>query len=146
MLLIDAVKVARKTNNDATLESVALEAFNAGKIVSIRGKAVTSFIALLAASDLVTAKIDEKPTVKTASMNKTAGLFDTVTSITECPHCQTKMKSIKLAEAQAAMYCPQCRHCDYDNKDKSRINAGTPSRDKHLEMKLSDPGHCEIKG
>lgn len=147
MLLAQLLKNAKTSNPKATLESVALEAFKAGKTVRLGNRKIAHVLELLSVANLEYAEVEDG--THTAGSKTAAGMFqfqdrDTSAQI-DCPRCATKMKRVKLVDKQAAVYCPQCRHCDYDSSEKSRINAGNPSVEKHLELVCKDAGHCEIK-
>lgn len=146
VLLTQLLKTAMTSNPKATLESVALEAFKAGKTIRLGNRTLGNVIELLSIPNLQYAAVEEANHTAAAPQ---ASIFtfqdrDTNSQI-DCPRCATKMKRVKLAEKQAAVYCPQCRHCDFDSSEKSRINAGNPSVEKHLELVCKDAGHCEIK-
>jgi hypothetical protein len=146
VLLTQLLKTAKTSNPKATLESVALEAFKAGKTIRLGTRKIGNVIELLDLPNLAYAEIEE---AAITAGSKTAAMFQfqdrDTNSQTDCPRCATKMKRVKLADKQAAVYCPQCRHCDFDSSEKSRINAGNPSVEKHLELVCKDAGHCEIK-
>lgn len=62
----------------------------------------------------------------------------------ECPHCKMAMKKVNLASGLGAVFCPSCRHSDYEDRVKSSIHAGSPSTDKSLQLKFTDSGNCQI--
>lgn len=148
MLLIDALKTARKADPTITLQKFAFNAFEQGRELYLGTKKVASALELFQA-DLDRLFIDA-PLGGKAPLDKTAAgsglLFNqpTVPTAQDCPHCQSKMKVVKLADSQG-VYCPTCRHTDYASSEKGYVNAGSPSVEKHLELKCSDSGHCDIK-
>ena len=148
MLLPQLLKTAQTTNPKATLETLALEAFKAGKTLRLGNRKLGNVLEILGVQDMTYITVDE-PSPSYIAASKTAGPFlfqDRDVSVqVDCPRCATKMRRVKLVDKQAAVYCPQCRHCDFDPTEKARINAGTPSVEKHLELVCKDAGHCEIK-
>jgi predicted RNA-binding Zn-ribbon protein involved in translation (DUF1610 family) len=147
VLLTQLLKTAKTSNPKATLETVALEAFKAGKLVRLGNRNLTNVLELLGVQNLEYAEIEEPKNFTAGSKQAGQLLFqDRDTSVqVDCPRCATKMRRVKLVDKQAAVYCTQCRHCDFDSSEKSRINAGSPSVEKHLELVCKDAGHCEIK-
>lgn len=149
MLLTQLLKTAKASNPNATLETVALEAYKAGKTLRLGTRKLGHLLEVLSLQNLAYVEVDEPVSHTAGSKIHQAGQFtfqDRDTSVqVNCPRCSTKMKKVKLVDKQAAVFCPQCRHCDFDSTEKSRINAGSPSVEKHLELVCKDSGHCEIK-
>jgi hypothetical protein len=148
VLLTQLLKTAKTSNPKASLESVALEAFKAGKTIRLGNRKIGNVIELLDLPNLQYAEVEEATITAGSKTAAGTGMFqfqDRDTAQIDCPRCATKMKRVKLVNKQAAVYCMQCRHCDFDSSEKSRINAGNPSVEKHLELVCKDAGHCEIK-
>ena len=146
MLLIDAHKTAKTKD---TLQKFAFQAFEEGRGLFNGTKKIASALELFQL-ELATLCVDQ-PIGVSAGLNKTAApgnmIFNqpVVPTGPECPHCQTKMKVVKLADSQEAVSCPVCRHTDYASTEKGKINAGSPSVEKHLELRLLNSGHCDIR-
>jgi hypothetical protein len=85
-----------------------------------------------------------------ASLKKTAGssiadiFFNPAQQTIDCPHCHLPMKTATLNGGMGSLFCPNCRHVDYEDKVKSTVNAGSPSVDKSLQFKCLDSGNCQI--
>lgn len=83
--------------------------------------------------------------IKTASVETKADFFfNPLKPTIACPHCKLPMKEATLVGSIGALFCPNCRHCDWDDKVKSTVNAGSPSVDKSLQFKCIDSGNCQI--
>ncbi len=86
----------------------------------------------------------------TPSSSKTAGssvadiFFNPAKQTIDCPHCHLPMRTATLTGGFGALFCPNCRHVDYEDKVKSTVNAGSPSVDKSLQFKCLDSGNCQI--
>lgn len=150
MYLSELLKVARTSNPETTLEVLALEALKAGKVLKLGNRTLKHALEVLTLPQLHLVQVEglDALSVKSAASHQAAGFFfqDRDPSVqVECPRCATRMKRVKLAEKQLAVFCPQCRHCDFDESEKAHINAGNPSIEKHLELVCKDAGHCEIK-
>lgn len=150
MLLIDALKTARKEDPKLTLQKFAFSAFEQGRELFLGTKKIGSALDLFQA-DLERMTIDAPLGGKMAIEDKKAAgsglLFNqpTVPNAQDCPHCKSRMKMVSFADKQSGVYCPTCRHADYSSNEKSHVNAGSPSVEKHLELKCTDSGHCDIK-
>jgi hypothetical protein len=128
------------------------QAFTAGASIYYQGHIISSQAQLLAIEDYSQVFIEENQKQTSAkthvARNEHQALlfpfYETLEQI-ECPNCNTKMNPIHLANDVKALYCPSCRHCDYDPRVKNSIKAGEPSKERLLDLEQTDNGNCRIK-
>lgn len=128
----------------ATFEGL-LEAFQSSSPIYYRGKQLKSQVELLAVADFRDVFVDAS-LIHTARANKQALLFPMFEDVPEvsCPHCKTAMKPVKLID-QKGLFCPSCRHADYDPRVKPVIKAGDPSSERIMDLECSGDGNCRLK-
>jgi transcription elongation factor Elf1 len=159
MSLVPLRIAQRRFRKEGSLDKLALECFQTGVPLYLGSHRIVDGSELLMADlnvlavDLastecisckkVEARTASLPLKRSASHNsKSAGLLD---GEVNCPHCNSKMMPVSLFDRVKAMYCTICRHCDFDPTIKNRVNAGSPSVDKVLEMNCTEQGNCEIR-
>jgi hypothetical protein len=141
LMAMDKMDLVKKINETSRLDMSHLKSESKQDLV----------YHILGNEGLLRPKKKEKKTADpTASLKKTAGssiadiFFNPARQTIDCPHCHLPMKTATLNGGLGALFCPNCRHVDYEDKVKSTVNAGSPSVDKSLQFKCMDSGNCQI--
>ena len=136
-------------NESASLISALHAAFNSGAAVHYKGRLLKSSLELLTVEDFNAVYVEgsiEPKSSRIAAVEQKALLFPFFEDQTQvdCPHCKTAMKPVKL-DGVNGVFCPSCRHTDFDPKMKNVIKAGEPSTERVIDLECKGDGNCSLK-